>query len=81
MGKEYRVVWKRHDCLRKTKKYSRINHAKAFIDLLHGNHAASSRLYGIKSDYYTDGRYDDMPKLEYVKLEQREVGRWEENLS
>lgn len=78
MPREYRVVWKRVDGKRTVKKYRRHDCAVAYMQALQGDPSEMARLYGLGPSITESKHYKDPETLEYVELEQREVGKWTE---
>jgi len=89
MAIEYRVVWKRNDLKQKTKKYTTLRGAKRFMILLGDepwkafDHDPEDYICCSGSDCGCGGQTvrnhflrKDQPKIEFVRLEQREVGEW-----
>jgi hypothetical protein len=90
---EYRVVWKREGCHRKERRFARVATAERFL-LLFGPEpwtaygAEPGRPYccsgyecgcgGLTERQRTAEERAKMPPLEYVRMESRLVGLWEE---
>lgn len=90
--REYRVIWKRVDCRQKVKRYARRESAERFMRLfgpepwtVYGKEPDAlwccsgyeCACRGITEREKSDADRAEMPALEYVRLECREVGEWE----
>ena len=91
MKKEYRVVWQREGERRKTKRFSRLKIAERFVSLFgpepwkawgktpdafdccDGRGCSCS---GLTVKERSDERRAQMPKLEWIRIESRDVGEW-----
>lgn len=91
MKKEYRVVWKREGLKKKIKRYSNYKSAFKWTLLLgptpwlyfgkeelkkwccSGNECACG---GFTCKEYAESVANGMPKIEYIRIEEREVGEW-----
>ena len=91
MALEYRVVWKREDGKKKTKRYATLKGAKRWMTLL-GDEPWKAYANNPDDKYCCDGdlcgcggitwkqhfefHRQSLPKIEYIRLEQRDVGEW-----
>lgn len=90
MSVEYRVIYKREGLNPKRKRYVSLKRAERFVRILgpepwkeFGKHAESRccdgqecACGGLTEQERQDEYMKDVPKLEYVRIEQREVGKW-----
>ena len=92
MKKEYRIVWEREGIRRKTKRYRSLKMLKRYVRLLKNdrpweifnldkddNYCCGGHECGCQGETVEEhfqNRYVEIPDLEYLYLESREIGEW-----